>query len=436
MTEIICNQLAVTLPIHFFAYVPFGGHLRWGKKITFAVVAVLEGVYLFLFSFLLHADVSLPLANFLALPFFGIPFFFLVKMEPGKIMFLYVFSVAYILSVRGSAAFLALTFCNTTGQVFYSLDSGILSLFLYLLTMPSMLWYLKRTAQMVIETHTPKVWQKAWLLPFFNTVIVMLFTYSPDTASQVNVRFALTRLLLILCMFLTYYFVLNSINQLKGQAAAEERAHYLKQLTDIQAEQYSLLQARIDETRKARHDLRQHLRALQGYVDSGDMKALASYLNAYGNGIPNDTPPQYCNNHAVDSVICFYAQKASQAGIQMEVSFCPLRETVIPEPEFCVLLGNLLENALDACSLQDGSTSDAPLITVRAKRLGSHMFTLTVDNTSPQPPAIREGHFLSSKHEGFGNGTESVLSIARKYQGDARFEWKDGIFLVSVMLNF
>lgn len=436
MTEIIWNQVAATFPIHFFAYIPFLNHLRLGKRITFTIVAALEGFYILLFGFLLHAGISLSLIQFIAIPLFGIPFFLLVKMNPGKIMFLYVFSISYLMALRGTAAFLHLCFRKTTEPVFYSLNSGILCLFLYLLTMPAMLSYFKRTAQMVIETHAPQVWQKVWLLPLFNLITVMLFTFAPDTDSQINAQFMLTRLLLILCMFIVYYFVLHSINQLQKQIAAEERAHYLKQLTDVQAAQYSLLQARIEETRQARHDLRQHLRAMQGYVNNGNITALTSYLKTYGDSIPSDTLHQYCSNYAVDSVLCFYAEKASLAGIQINISFCPLTETVIPEPEFCVLLGNLLENALDACTQQkEIPTSATPVITVRAKKLGSHMLTLTVDNTCPRPPVFCKGHFLSSKHEGFGNGTESVRNIAEKYQGDARFEWKDGMFFASVMLN-
>ncbi|MDO4338313.1 MAG: GHKL domain-containing protein [Eubacteriales bacterium] len=74
-------------------------------------------------------------------------------------------------------------------------------------------------------------------------------------------------------------------------------------------------------------------------------------------------------------------------------------------------------------------------MTVRAKRMGSRMLAITVDNTCPHLPILQDGRFLSSKHKGFGNGTESVRSIAEKYEGDARFEWKDGIFYASVMLN-
>ncbi|WP_243023757.1 GHKL domain-containing protein [Clostridium sp. AM28-20LB] len=42
---------------------------------------------------------------------------------------------------------------------------------------------------------------------------------------------------------------------------------------------------------------------------------------------------------------------------------------------------------------------------------------------------------VSTKPAGSGIGTESILMIAEQYHGDARFEWRDGVFYASVLLN-
>lgn len=104
-------------------------------------------------------------------------------------------------------------------------------------------------------------------------------------------------------------------------------------------------------------------------------------------------------------------------------------QTIIPEPEFCSLLGNLLENALDACA----ASKTPRFIRLHIRQQGS--LYLTMDNTSDQPPLSDEKRLISSKHDGFGIGTESVRMTAERYNGDARFEWKEGIFYASVMLS-
>ena len=56
-----------------------------------------------------------------------------------------------------------------------------------------------------------------------------------------------------------------------------------------------------------------------------------------------------------------------------------------------------------------------------------------------QPVKIPKGARTISRfylcEDGFGIGTESVRVIAERYSGDPRFEWKDGMFYVSVMLS-
>ena len=67
--------------------------------------------------------------------------------------------------------------------------------------------------------------------------------------------------------------------------------------------------------------------------------------------------------------------------------------------------------------------------------MNQKLLSITVDNTSLTPPTDQHGVLLSSKHPGRGTGTESIRVIAERYHGDARFEWKDGMFYSSVMLN-
>ena len=60
--------------------------------------------------------------------------------------------------------------------------------------------------------------------------------------------------------------------------------------------------------------------------------------------------------------------------------------------------------------------------------------TQTLDNTfSGSLDIDQEGHFVSSKHEGLGLGTESIKSIAEKYGGVCKFEANNGMFYASVM---
>lgn len=424
MNEIIFYLTASTMPFHLFAYIPFWNHLRLPKKKTFCILIAEQILFISIILFCCSAGFSIAAAQLTASPLYGILFFLLVQLETGKIAFLYIFTTDYIMIVKG-----AVYFINTTLLKFpaYSYQSGILILLIFLVTLPAMLHYINSTAQLVFEIDAPQIWKTVWLLPLFNSMIVLLFTYPVE---QSSIKALVSRSLLMVCIFLVYHFLVRAIQQSQKQVIAEEHSRNVEFLLKVQTEQYAMIQQRMEETRRARHDMRYHWNVLQSYTDSGDFDALSAYIRKYTENVPMETPNRYCDNTAVNAILCFYAQKAAQQHVKMDISFPVKDKTCIPEPELCVLLGNLLENALEACS----ACGEERYINVHARQAGKSSLILTVDNTGMEP-VIKGNAFYSSKRPDFGLGTESVRAIARRYNGDARFQWKDGIFYASILLN-
>ncbi|MGI6153382.1 MAG: ATP-binding protein [Christensenellaceae bacterium] len=89
--------------------------------------------------------------------------------------------------------------------------------------------------------------------------------------------------------------------------------------------------------------------------------------------------------------------------------------------DLCVILGNLLENALNACAAQ---TKGKKFIRTLAKVEGMEIL-ICVENSY-------DSTIEYSNHEGLG--IPSVNTIAGKYGGVASFERKDKQFCASVLL--
>ena len=134
--------------------------------------------------------------------------------------------------------------------------------------------------------------------------------------------------------------------------------------------------------------------------------------------------------HAINAILSYYAQIAENAGTTLEIQAQMEKEIPVPEPEFCVLLGNLLENAVDACR----ENKESGAIKVHIRQTGTSLIAITVDNPCRKPPVLEGKRFLSTKHSGPGIGTQSIRLIAERHRGDARFEWKNGMFYASVIL--
>lgn len=432
MIELLLNELLSTFPFHFLAYIPFYKKLKYSPLETVLLVCMCQIFYLGIFTILTPAGFSSVWVQYLAVPIFGVLFCLLVQADRGMILFFYVFILDYLLVIRAAA------FCiceKLFGFNFFSWQSGFITLFLILCTILLMVKAMSHITKGLCSVSVPSFWRTAWLLPCSVTLILLLLT-GDIRSGTVTISALLARVLLLICMFLISHFMILFIQQLKEQLETNTRNQAMERLLQIQHDQYSMLQARIAENRRARHDFRQHLRVIQDCVKRGDLEDLKSYLAEYEKQFPSHSDHIYCNSYAVNAILAFYADKAENHNIRLDVKIQMSDTPVIPETEFCVLLGNLLENALDACQTgRPESETSQPFIRVCAIQTGTSTLSITVDNTSVFKPTWINEKLVSTKAAGSGIGTESIRMIAEQYRGDARFEWKDGVFYASVMLN-
>lgn len=432
MIELLLNELLSTFPFHFLAYIPFYKRLKYSPLETVLRVCMCQIFYLGIFTILTLTGFSSVWVQYLAVPIFGVLFCLLVQADRGMILFFYMFILDYLLVIRAAA------FCiceKLFGFNFFSWQSGFITLFLILCTILLMVKAMSHITKGLCSVSVPSFWRTAWLLPCSVTLILLLLTGDIRNGT-VTISALLARVLLLICMFLISHFMILFIQQLKEQLETNTRNQAMERLLQIQHDQYSMLQARIAENRRARHDFRQHLRVIQDCVKRGDLEDLKSYLAEYEKQFPSHSDHIYCNSYAVNAILAFYADKAENHNIRLDVKIQMSDTPVIPETEFCVLLGNLLENALDACQTgRPESETSQPFIRVCAIQTGTSTLSITVDNTSVFKPTWINEKLVSTKAAGSGIGTESIRMIAEQYRGDARFEWKDGVFYASVMLN-
>ena len=139
----------------------------------------------------------------------------------------------------------------------------------------------------------------------------------------------------------------------------------------------------------------------------------------------------FCKHEATNILLLYYAQQSKEKQVDFSASVSLPEQLGVPDNVLSVLLGNLLENALEACA----SVEKNPKISVKAKAQLDALF-IQVENTyGKEPVKDREGRYLSSKHKGVGVGLESVRNIAMQYDGMLEIKPEKGCFRVSVLLN-
>lgn len=423
-------------PYHLMAYVPFRGQLRFPK---WAVSCLVGGNLFVEFLVCCHQySIGQDIRNW-DLVFAAtsiIIYFTCIKTQLSKLLFIYLLIVDYIMILRGAAIFIDIRFFHDRSVPYKLLDNQLWSFAIRLIplivTAPFMTMFLYTTKERVLRSNAPQIWRVIWMLPGLNTIIVCLFTYNLNTLSISGLSFLLARVSLLITTIIIYHQLVSSLDVLRLQGEAEERARNQENFLALQRLQYSRLQKQIEETRQAHNDLRQHLNMIQAYLNKGDNESLKAYIEKYGQSLPLNSWKVYCSNYAIDTIVRYYAERAEKAGVRFESQLNLPQDLAVNEPDICILFGNLLENAVEAAALVSESSS---FIRIHAQVAGERAISITVDNSCQAPPSTQDDRLLSTKHSGPGTGTLSIRNIAAQYNGIADFKYDKNIFYASVFLN-
>lgn len=426
--EIILNVLAVTVPYRFLAYYPFWEHLRFKKKWVIYIIVFSEIIFMAISFLFAKFNIPLRLTEYIFAAICFIIYNICVNIKMYKVLFFYSFIFEYTMIIRGLSVFWAKLFFPDNTITYDSWQTNLVHLTLFLVALPFILLLFKKSAKRIFESDDYNIWKIIWLVPTLTIIVTLIFTNTNND----DIRFLLTRIFLLICTFAVYYILLSSLNVLREKAAMEERAKYAEAMNDFQESQYNLIKKHIEEIRIARHDLRQHLNLIQSYLDSGDNEALKNYLIEYKRSLPSDTDKMYCQNYAINVVISYYAQQAELNGIEFFSNIDIPENIKVSAPDTCVIFGNLMENAIEACKRQ---TSEKKFIRVCGKIIGENAISLTVDNSCDQCPVRQGDNFISAKSDTIGIGQLSIKNIAEKYNGVTSFNYQNGVFFASVLLN-
>lgn len=299
-------------------------------------------------------------------------------------------------------------------------------------TFVGLTWYPATHAarELVENTNIAKTWCIFWILPLlFIALNLFIAPIHPELMyqgriMQIYLVVDLALLLLLLLFYTMFYLMATSLNR---NSQLQQENYFLS----MQQARYDSLKTTIEETREARHDMRHHFDVLLGLAGRGEWEALTKYLSDTRGAIPA-AELHLCDNPAVDSVAGHYALLCRKAGIPCSFMLdLPVRLPV-PEIDLCLVLSNLLENALEASLKTFPSKQD---IRVQAYLHSGQKVLLTVENAFEEEIREKNGVLQSSKRRGAGVGTQSVRHIAEKNGGYCRFLYEDGRFCSNVMLR-
>lgn len=187
----------------------------------------------------------------------------------------------------------------------------------------------------------------------------------------------------------------------------------------------------VDDMRIVRHDMRHHFRVVDGLLRSGRLDELKAYLAEYETSMRQNESMIHSRNCISEMVLRHTLNVATEAGIKVNVQ-CGLPESIwMDDCDLSTLLGNLTENALNACRLQ---AEGAREIKYTARARGEEVF-IQVENTCGDA-ALDTPHRRSALgiEKSSGCGILSIKTVTAKYNGAAMLTRENGRYVASILL--
>jgi signal transduction histidine kinase len=259
--------------------------------------------------------------------------------------------------------------------------------------------------------------------------------YSPTPGPLLPVKL-LALIGLLFSNLIVFYLFENSVK-------ASEYRHslaLLKQQVELQNKFYSEQKESIETTRRRLHDVKNAVIYLELLIREKRMQELEEFVRCYRQEIDRSGSIQFTGNSIFDAVLYQKYSAARSQGIDVRV-FADIPPSISIEPnDICSVLGNALDNAIEACQrlpagADAGFAAGGRTIEVKINCERGYL-RISVKNPFVQPLQMENDGYLSAKSDpqNHGLGIRSMEAVAQKYNGNLHIHTKDGCFYLTVIL--
>ncbi len=215
-----------------------------------------------------------------------------------------------------------------------------------------------------------------------------------------------------------------------------------KELAKLKSEQAELLErdytavnCAYQANARLFHDLHNHIGVLRRFLSCEQYGEAVRYLDELQAPIQNLTAAVWTGDETADYLINSKAAEAASSGIRFQVQAEFPRRANIRSVDLCAILGNLLDNAIEAARQVPEPEGRTVALTIRRIH---QMLVIKVENSFAVSPVGENGVLKTTKTEGglHGWGLKSAQTAAEKYDGMVQAGVSGGVFRAVATLSF
>lgn len=268
--------------------------------------------------------------------------------------------------------------------------------------------------------------QYRWQMFLIALTESMFLNFATDLGWE-KIQYQDVRVVVVSAAIILFSVLLLFILLLKKSFETEQKI--LSVRNEAIEHQYVELKNAYEENRCLIHDERHKMQYLRECMENKEYEKARIFLGVYEEELERQRRKHWSPISTLDFILNMKIRRIEGLGIQFKIK-TNADSIKIDESDFVVLLGNLLDNAIEAtakCPLENRA------ISLWLQEV-NEMLLITMENTAAAEPDQKNGRFLTSKKnkKEHGWGVQSMKHIVEKYGGDIEFKSQQGLFRVEI----
>lgn len=274
------------------------------------------------------------------------------------------------------------------------------------------------------------LWLYISMLPIAS--VIMLFIISDYIYIIQDQPLMQTITLLGMCLLIAInILIFYVIDKICDYYTVQQNLVIANKLIENQRSTYKELFDSQTEIKKVRHDLKNVMIGVLHEIENKQVEKAKKYIQDTCNVLENDSINGLSGNSIIDTLLLVKKQIADSKTIKMDIALELSRTINIDAVDFSVLLGNAIDNAIEATekTTKHNKVVDVNIITKNAN------IVMIVKN--PVDKIVDTNNLLTtkSKNQYHGFGLLQMKNLAQKYNGEILLDCSEKEFKTTIYLN-
>jgi len=264
----------------------------------------------------------------------------------------------------------------------------------------------------------------------FNVLLVIgvIFTITNANFVRLNIEYTVLILFSIVFVITLGTIVLIFRIEKKSQEELENKLKFQQIELELQIN-YDMVEV-MDKLRMLRHDMNNHLGLIKTLARAKDFDRLQDYIDQIYKDVEMANDFVIIENKAVAALLNAKISNAKEKNIEFK-SMISNNAIKMQDKDICALLGNLLDNAIEAAEKQkENKYIDFTLQSTTSGCL------IRCENSCSVCPVTKKEKFISMKEDAqsHGIGIEHIKTIVAKYKGEISFDYDEECFCIKILI--